>query len=107
MVGSDSIDRSKRADTTSEPWRPAWVDLTALFPRPAGADRRVTDGVDVSQPVMGLVRQWIQADGGLWIGRCNYRIPYLDGRPGGLDALDQWLPETVLAPRITQTHRGL
>jgi hypothetical protein len=82
------------------------VDLRMLFPRPEGADRRVPDGVDVDREVMGVVQRWIRADGGLWIAQCKYRLPYLDGRPGGVEANDQWVPATALRPRSEHADRG-
>jgi hypothetical protein len=106
MIGEDSIDRSKRGSVTPQPWRPAWVDLRVLFPRLDGVDHRVTDGVDVDREVMGVVQHWIRADGGLWIAQVKYRLPYLDGRPGGVEAIDQWVPATALRSRTERADRG-
>jgi hypothetical protein len=105
-MSDDPFGRTEQGWPIPPPWRPTWVDLPALFARPDGANKRVLDGVDVSDRAMGIVRQWIRADGGLWLGQCTYRIPYLDGRPGRLEAVDQWLPATVLTPRTEHTDRG-
>jgi hypothetical protein len=94
--------RSPPGPTHTEPpdLRPVWVRLDVLYRHPSDAPQTaVGDGLDLVGSVPGLLSGWMRSARGMWLGVCNFAIPYADGRPQPHWVHDQLVPGHALRPR--------
>ncbi|WP_326960526.1 hypothetical protein [Amycolatopsis sp. NBC_01286] len=86
---------------------PVWVRLDAIFVRIKGAPEHAVDGgLDFTGEVPGLLHGWWPTHRGHWLGVVDYEIPFADGRPRTIRAVDQLVPLYVLRPRGEPDETG-
>jgi hypothetical protein len=77
-----------------------WVRLEALYPHPSDAPQTsVGDGLDLVGNAPGLLSNWVRSARGMWLGICNFAIPYADGRPQPYWVHDHLVPAYALQGR--------
>lgn len=85
------------------PPKPVWIRLDAFYIRDPGIPIHPNGaGLDLTGEVPGLLTHWVAEYRGGWAGRCNFSIPYADGRPP-LELQDQLVPAYALRPRELDT----
>jgi hypothetical protein len=82
-----------------EPYRPAWINVPALFPDNIESGRVIVDGLDLTREVQGTVHYWLRGGRGLWIAVASFSIPFLDGRDRPFRAERQLVPATAIRRR--------
>jgi hypothetical protein len=85
--------------------RAVWIDLDVAFPLPTDHRQRVvTDGLELTGRVPGMLKRWVRGSRGEWYG--VVWAPLKDGAGDvRLTLEDQLVPATALSLRQTSPQR--
>ena len=83
--------------------RPVLINLDLLYPRdPDVSPCRAVSGVNMTGVVRGVLYDWILSGTGVWYGRCQFTMPYWDGR-GDVEVTEQLVPEHAVRKVVPES----